>query len=191
MRRPVAALRGGVASLRRGPVGRAAPASAGAGPSRPGLRRPFPLGRLGAVVGAPPPPLPPSPCGGGGCGGFAAGGNTRCLQPPSEAGSHTRTPPASHRRAFAVMGTPAPYRWSQKGKGRFRTQGQRSRLTVQKKSNGRKELPGGTFNPLIALTFPAPALHISLCKAGNSWRKSWLWPCPHGLRVSVPSHNCP
>lgn len=180
--------RGGFAPARPCRAGRACVRRGGPLPPRPSP--PLPLGPLGGGCRCAPSPLPPSPCGGGGCGGFAAGGNTRCIQPPSEADNHTRTPPASHRRAFAVMGTPAPYRWSQKGKGRFRTQRQRSRLTVQKKSNGRKELPGGTFNPLIALTFPAPALHISPCKADNSSHISSLWPCRHDSKAAVPSRNC-
>lgn len=101
LRRPVAALRGGVASLRRGPVGRAAPASAGAGPSRPGLRRPFPLGRFGAVVGAPPPPLPPSPCGGGGVAASPQEVTHDAYSPhqkPATIPGHRQHPTAAHSR---------------------------------------------------------------------------------------------
>ena len=163
LRRPVAALRGGVASLRRGPVGRAAPASAGAGPSRPGLRRPFPLGRLGAVVG-PSVPGASAPLRRALCNVGMNGISTQPLNPSAPISADTRP------------------------KQPCREGGCSSSILDKDKAGALVTLlllsvPAPARSIRFCRTSPS--------KAGNSWRRSWSPPYRCDSGGAAHAHNCP
>lgn len=130
---------------------------------------------------------------GRGVGGCAAGLKAPPSLPPPGASNVGLDPAAPHLRAFAMVGTPAPYRWSGKDKGSFSTlYSTKACCSIFRfcEKCTEKALPGARSTPRNASIIP-PALHTSPCKADNSLHKSSLSPCLHGSKAAAPACNCP